>query len=66
MNIQPMLAKMAQQAASNPALLATIGGAHTEVGKNDLERFLHNSLALDGEMSLDRSDIISDFFAVIG
>ena len=66
MNIQLSLFQIAQQAASDLNLLAAIRAAHTEVGRNNLERSLHLQLASCGLETSNRSDIVSDFFTVFG
>jgi hypothetical protein len=66
MSITSRLVKIAQPAASNGKFLATIRQAHTEVGKNNLKWSLHLCLSQDTQETLDRSDLISDFFTVFG
>jgi hypothetical protein len=66
MDIQSKLVKIAQQAASDDELLAAIQQAHTEAGKNNLEQSLRFRLSQDVQETLDRSDLVSDFFTVFG
>lgn len=66
-DFQSLLMRIAQSAASDHAFLAVIKAAYSEVGKNELERSLRLRLPPGRqEPTLDRSDLVSDFFTVFG
>ena len=64
----PVLVKVAQSAAGNGLFLATICGAYTEVGKNQLEQAIldHLNGQASGQVNLEGCDIVSDLFTVFG
>lgn len=65
-NIQPILVQIAQSAAQDLELLAAIGGAYTEFGRNELEQCLRLRLPLEEQGTSDRCDLVSDFFTIFG
>lgn len=62
----PIFVRIAQSAADDPDLLATIQEAYTEVGRNNLELLLQHHLKENGQETVEGCDIVSDFFMVFG